>query len=52
MSHRHIGKMCLWSREMKVDNFYYSCEGQVIDLPHAKMIYGEGLDWSSYGLAI
>jgi hypothetical protein len=52
VGHRHIGKMCPWLREMKVDNFRYSCDGQVVDLPHAMMIYGEGLDWSSYGLTI
>ena len=52
IGHRHIGKMCPWSRETKVDNFHYSCDGQVADLPHAMMIYEEGLDWSSYGLAI
>ena len=52
VGHRHIGKMCPWSRETKVDNFHYSCNGQVADLPHTMMIYGEGLDWSSYGLTI
>ena len=44
IGHRHIGKMCPWSRETKVDNFHYSCDGQVADLPHAMMIYEEGLD--------
>ena len=44
--------MCPWSRETKVDNFCYGCDGQVADLPHAMMIYGEGLDWSFYSLAI
>ena len=52
VGHRHIGKMCPWSRETKVDNFRYSCDGQVADLPHVMVIYGEELDWSSYGLAI
>ena len=52
IGHRHIGKMCLWSKETKVDNFCYSCDEQVTNLPHTKIIYKEGLDWSSYRLAI
>ena len=44
VGHRHIGKMCPWLREMKVDNFHYSCDRQVADLPYVMMLYGEGLD--------
>jgi hypothetical protein len=50
VGHPYIGKMCPRSRETKVMNFSYACEGQVCDLERAKTIYGEGLDWSSYGM--
>ena len=32
--------------------WYHNSDGQVADLLHAMMIYGEELDWSSYSLAI
>jgi hypothetical protein len=51
VGHRNIGDMCPWSREVKKQNFRYECDGQIIDLAHARMIYGEDLDWSSHGLS-
>jgi hypothetical protein len=49
VGHRHIGDVCPWSKEVKQQNFKYACEGQIMDLAHAHSIYGEGLDWDSYG---
>jgi hypothetical protein len=44
--------MCPRSRETKVQNFMYACNGQVINLEQARLIYGEGLDWSSYRMPL
>ena len=52
VGHRNIGLLCPWSRETKIYNFRYGHDGQEVDLPHAQMIYGDGLDWSSYRLTI
>jgi hypothetical protein len=52
VGHRNIGDMCPWSRETKVHNFRYACNGQICDLAFAKTVYGEGLDWDSYNLSI
>ena len=52
VGHRNIGLLCPWSHETKIYDFRYGHDGQVVDLPHTQMIYGDGLDWSSYGLTI
>jgi hypothetical protein len=49
VGHRHIRDVYPWSKEVKQQNFRYACEGQIVDLAHACSIYGEGLDWDSYG---
>jgi hypothetical protein len=41
VGHRNIGDMCPWSREVKKTNFRYDCDGQIVDLDHVKMVYGE-----------
>src|ERR1700679_4057925 len=49
VGHCNIGEVCPVSRETKVQNFGYACNGQVTNLEHARNIYRDGMDWSSYG---
>jgi hypothetical protein len=51
VGHRNIGNICPWSKEVKLQNFRYECDGQIVDLDHARQVYREELDWHSHRLS-